>query len=363
MKKWQSKLMNVCLIVALSSSIYFYFHQSKVFEYFFKFGENYIKEQDEQLVFYKERSIVYDTEYVAEQLQKTRNLAQDIFKKNFSTHDLLPIFVTVPGNKGHDKMEAASGLYLYKMNVILINGEKEQFTSYTTIHEYSHFLFNLYVKDYELSLDEIPDWFTEGFAEYMAFRVDQAFPMEQTYAYNVQPFDTLDELNQTNVNAIYLQGFYAIYDLIEKNGVEMIPTVIQAYKKTRDFGRAFEEVTNESYASYHKQFRLNENKLTQLTRGNRAAQKVKELGEKLLENHAQMNPYSPFVLPYVVAASLEVNEIDDAKAYFGKLDQLLFNPNDYRYYATLFSDAGEKKFAEELMEKAHYYAKVYHYDE
>jgi len=48
--------------------------------------------------------------------------------------------------------------------------------------------------------------------------------------------------------------------------------------------------------------------------------------------------------------------------YFDSLDQLLFNPNDYLYYAMQFQEAGEQSIAAELIEKGRYFGKAYHYD-
>lgn len=41
---------------------------------------------------------------------------------------------------------------------------------------------------------------------------------------------------------------------------------------------------------------------------------------------------------------------------------MLFNPNDYLYYAAQFAEAGETSFADELIERGRYFVKAYHYD-
>lgn len=362
MKKRGSIITILLLVVSISVSIYFYFNQQKAFEYFFKFNEDYAKTRAGDVTIYKAQEVSFDSDAVLEQLSQTRLLAQDILKMDFKSHDSLPIFVTLPGYKGHDKLEANTGLYLHEMGTILINGEYEQFASYTTVHEYSHSLFDLYLKEHEISIVEIPAWFTEGIAEYFAFQVEQAFPIFYTYYYDSFPFEKLHENHNGNVNTIYLQGFYAIHDLIETYGEDVITKTVLAYKGSGDFATAFEEITDEEYVAYHERFRLNKNKINMFEDKDLAPENVITLGEQLQVNHSSINPYSPFVLPYLVTAAIEVNEVTLAKTYFEPLEQLLFNPNDYLYYAVQFAEAGEKSFADELIEKGRYFAKAYHYD-
>ncbi|MEK4521193.1 collagenase [Psychrobacillus sp. FSL W7-1493] len=362
MRKRGSTIITLFLLVAISVSIYFYFNQQKAFEYFFKFNESYVKTQVGDVTIYKSPQVLYDSQAVLEQLASTRQLAQDLFKMEFTSHDSLPIFVTLPGYKGHERMDTNTGVYLSEMGNILINGENEQFASYTTLHEYSHFLFDLYLREHEISIQELPAWFTEGIAEYFAFQVEQAFPVLYSYYFDTFPFERLQENHNENVNTIYLQGFYAIYDLIETYGEDVITKVILAYKDSGDFATAFEAVTDEEYVAYHESFRLNKNKINMLADKNLDPEKVITIGEQLLADQSSINPYSPFVLPYLVTAALEVNDVSLASTYFKSLEQLLFNPNDYLYYAVQFAEAGERSFADELIEKGRYFAEAYHYD-
>ena len=357
MRKKGSIIIILLLLMLISVSIYFYLNQHKAFEQIFKFNEDYVKTQAGDVTIYNPQEVLFDSEEVLEQLVPTRQLAHDLFKLDFSSHNTLPIFVTVAGYKGHEKMEARTGLYLNEMGTILINGDNEQFASYTTVHEYSHFLFDLYLKEHKISIQEIPAWFTEGIAEYFAFQVQQALPVFYTYYYDSFPFEKLHD-----VNTIYLQGFYAIYDLIETYGDDIITNIILAYKGSGDFATALEEVTDEEYMAYHDKFRINKNKINMLEDNNLEPQKVITMGEQLLANQSSINPYSPFVLPHLITAAIEVNEVSLAKTYFETLEQLLFNPDDYLYYALQFAEAGEKSFADELIKRGRYFVEAYYYD-
>lgn len=362
MKKSKTFVAILLLIVALGASSYIYFNQQVAFEQFFKFDEDYAKTKNGDITIYRAQEVLFDTEAVLDRVEPTKQLAQDIFKMDFKTHNSLPIFVTLPGYKGHKKMGANTGVYIDNMGIIFINGENAQFSSYTAVHEYSHFLFDLYLSENDISIQEIPAWFTEGIAEYFSFKVEQALPTFYTYYFNTFPFDKLQEINSGNVNTIYLQGFYAIFDLIESYDEDVITQIISAYKTSGDFSAAFEEVTDENYAEYHDNFRLNKNKIDLLADQLSKPEKVLETGEQLLANQASINPYSPFILPYLVSAAIEVNEVSLAKTYLDSLDQLLFNPNDYLYFAVQFQEAGEHSIAAKLIEKGRYFGKAYHYD-
>ncbi|WP_339194599.1 collagenase [Solibacillus sp. FSL R5-0449] len=362
MKKSKTVVAILFLIVALGASSYIYFNQQVAFEQFFKFDEDYAKTKDGDITIYRAQEVLFDTEAVLDRIEPTKQLAQDIFKMDFKTHNSLPIFVTLPGYKGHEKMGANTGVYIDNMGIIFINGENAQFSSYTAVHEYSHFLFDLYLSENGISIQEIPAWFTEGIAEYFSFKIEQALPTFYTYYFNTFPFDKLHEINSGNVNTIYLQGFYAIFDLIESYDEDVITQIISSYKTSGDFSAAFEEVTDENYAEYHDNFRLNKNKIDLLADQLSEPEKVLETGEQLLANQASINPYSPFILPYLVSAAIELNEISLAKTYLDSLDQLLFNPNDYLYFAVQFQEAGEHSIAAKLIEKGRYFGKAYHYD-
>ena len=82
----------------------------------------------------------------------------------------------------------------------------------------------------------------------------------------------------------------------------------------------------------------------------------------MLAGKSTINPYTPFVLPTVIKASLELKNVSLAKSYLERLDQMLYNPYDYLYYALHFAEAGEQDFALQLIDKGRTFAKKYHYD-
>lgn len=348
------------IIVAVA--IYLFFNPNMVFEQVFKFGQDYEKSSAEDVRIYVTPQVPYQTEGVLEQLKSTREVVQQLLNKNFETHNSLAIFVTELGYRGHERLTGLTGAYFYAMGVILINGEEPQFASSTTVHEYTHFLFGEYLKEQQLTFDEIPDWFTEGLAEYVAFQVEHALPQKYSLYYNHFPFTEMQTLTNTNVDAVYMQGFYAFHDLVTQFGTEVMAQLLTKYKDTSDFKIAFTQVTGMNYSTYHDQFFINRNELAKLNNLKSSPQDVLTYGEQLLENRASINPYAPFVLPDLVGAALALGNVNLAKEYFNQLERLLFNPNDYLYFAEAFNEAAETKLALQLVEKGREFALKYNYD-
>lgn len=333
-----------------------------MFEQVFKYGQDYEQTSAEDVRIYVAPDIAYNNEVVFQQLTSTRELAQQLFNKNFEQHQSLAIFVTKPGYRGYERIAEITGAYSFAMGVIFINGEDPQLVSSTTVHEYTHFLFGEFLTEQQLTFEDIPDWFTEGLAEYVAFQVEQALPQKYSLYYNHFPFPKMHTLTNGNVGAVYLQGFYAVQDLVAFFGTDIITQLLAEYKETNDFSIAFTNVTGLDYATYHDRFFINRNEIAKLNELKASPQQVLTYGEELLKNRASINPYTPLVLPGLVGAALEFGDVKLAKTYFYDLEPLMFNPSDYLHYAKAFHEAKEPKLAQELIEQARAYAVRYAYD-
>ena len=137
---------------------------------------------------------------------------------------------------------------------------------------------------------------------------------------------------------------------------------MSTYLEVNDFSIAFTQVTGIDYHTYYGEFFINRNELAKLNDLKTSPQQVITYGEELLNNRASINPYGPFVLPHLVGAALEMGDVPLALDYFNKLEPMLFNPNDYLYYAADFHEAGETKFAQQLVEQARINAAKYYFD-
>ena len=355
------KIFFLFMAIIVAVAIFLFFNPNKLFEQVFKYGQDYEKVSAEDVRIYVPPHLTYNTEIATEQLQETREFAETLFNQNFDSHSSLAIYVTEPGYRGHERLANLTGAYLYEMGVILINGEEVQFASSTTVHEYTHFLFDHYLRKQDLTIEEIPDWLTEGIAEYVAFQVEQALPQKHSLYYNHFPFPQLHEMTNGNVDTVYLQGFYAVYDLVERFGVEVMPQLMLAYKETNDFAAAFEQVTKMDYVTYHDQFFINRNELAKLSNLKASPEEAITFGEQLVKNRAAINPYTPFVLPDLVGASLALGDTIKAKVYLNQLEPLLFNPYDYLHYAGAFWESGDREMAQYLIAQARDFADKYAY--
>lgn len=355
------KIVLTLMAMLVAISIFLFFNPNKLFEQVFKFGQDYEKVSAEDVRIYVSPQVSYNTDIATEQLKETREFAEKLFNQNFDSHPSLAIYVTEPGYRGHERLTNLTGAYLYEMGVILINGEEAQFASSTTVHEYTHFLLDLYVKEHGLTIEDIPDWLTEGLAEYVAFQVEQALPQKYSLYYDHFPFPQLHEMTNVNVDTVYLQGFYAVYDLAERFGVEVVPQLILAYKETNDFTSAFEQVTNLDYRTYHDEFFINRNELAKLSNLKASPEEVITIGEQLVGNRAAINPYTPFVYPDLVGAALALGNVTQAKLFMNQLEPLMFNPYDYLHFADAFRESGDVEMAQYLSEQARLFAEKYAY--
>ena len=227
--------------------VYSLLNPNKVFEQFYKLGGDYDKLTLDHTSIYVPPNVATNAKESLGNFEPTRQLATKLF--NFEYDDLpdLSFFVIIPGNVGYQRVQNVTGSYLPDEGVILLNGERALFG--TIIHEYSHFLFDLYLKDNGLAIEKLPVWLVEGLADYMAFQIEHALPVA-TYEYDVLSLEQLNEWDSSNIRTVNLQGFYMVYDLIENYGEDIIVQLVDTYKNTNNFKTTFEKVTGESFDAF-----------------------------------------------------------------------------------------------------------------
>lgn len=356
----RKKLTIILFIIAVSICcvmIYSFLKPNSFYEKYYKIGGGYDKLAADHTTIYVPPNVATNAKESLGNFEPTRQLATKLF--NYEYLDLPPIsfFVMVPGNIGYHRVQNVTGKYLPDRGVVLLNGERALFG--TIIHEYSHFLFDLYLKDKGLAIEKLPVWLVEGLAEYTAFQIEHALPVA-SYDYNVLSLEQLNAWDSNNTNTVNLQGFYMVYELIENHGEDIIVQLINTYKNTNNFKASFEKVTGESFNHYHEKFQVDIDKIKDLD--GKEADVMLQKGKELLENKASINQYTPIVLPILVSVSLYLEDINSAKEYFTELDRILFDPNDYLAFAQGFINAGEEAFAKQIIEKGLKVAQQFVYD-
>lgn len=139
-----------------------------------------------------------------------------------------------------------SGLY-DGMNGIHINCSKAQpqwMFEEIFMHEYTHYIYDLYLTQKDIS-KEIPQWFTEGVAEYIKYNetiVEYSPPFLQTTEKfkNMDTNEDFQNLSKNEQYDPYMQSYFAIYTLINREGENVISDILLKTKKM-DFYEAFSE--------------------------------------------------------------------------------------------------------------------------
>ncbi|MGG3574248.1 collagenase [Bacillus gobiensis] len=137
---------------------------------------------------------------------------------------------------------------------------EEEFSVYLyqriLIHEYTHYALHQKLREINVDPEEMPLWFHEGVAEWIANYEIELEPMDLSPV----PFEKLmtDEDWQNSrfdySTDIYLQSYYMINELVESFGEDILLSIINETKTNGDFNKAFQEATNESLKDFEKLF-------------------------------------------------------------------------------------------------------------
>ncbi|MCH4827945.1 peptidase MA family metallohydrolase [Planococcus halocryophilus] len=152
--------------------------------------------------------------------------------------------------------EQSSGFHSIDMNMTgilpedreaLANGAPPMIWAYksTVKHEYTHFVLEHKFNDLGISLEEVPYWFTEGFAEYIGAEEDSITVMEQELL-PLEEITTADQWRKHHENLdynIYLQSYIAVRFLIHTYGEKVILDILTETSITNNFESSFKNVT------------------------------------------------------------------------------------------------------------------------
>ena len=130
------------------------------------------------------------------------------------------------------------------------NGQKE-LLDYIVMHEYSHYA--LLQKIQALGIKEnVPEWFLEGYAEYISFIHSKAIPSHIPLD-NVIPFEVLEKpdrwkhLRTAGAADIYQQSEEAIAYIVKEFGKDALLDILKKIDNTHSFEEALEQSTGLNY--------------------------------------------------------------------------------------------------------------------
>lgn len=128
----------------------------------------------------------------------------------------------------------------------------------TVKHEYSHHMFNDFLKYYQIDANQIPHWIDEGLASYIGSIGDVA-----SASYNIRevvPFNEISDIKSWNESSeknggeIYNQAQIAIDMIIFEKGKLALRDIL-LNTKNMSFDKAFEKVMGKSFIDFEKEFK------------------------------------------------------------------------------------------------------------
>lgn len=143
--------------------------------------------------------------------------------------------------------------------------EDDLYVIETFVHEYSHYLFDLFLEQEELNMREVPIWFNEGIAEFMTKRVitNTMMPGEGEFTISYLDLHTDGEWDQALLtNNIYYQSYLGVEYIVGNQGnVSVLADILLNQKESGDFTQAFEKTTGLDLAGLHQSISLVDQKL------------------------------------------------------------------------------------------------------
>lgn len=145
------------------------------------------------------------------------------------------------------------GIYFPALNTMMIDSTNTKTVTHTFVHEYAHYLVDQQLEPLIIDEEALPDWFHEGVANYIEFRILNALPF--TFSrFEALPYADLWHQTYENAHSIYHQGFYTIARLVHEHGDTIIGDIMRETNETRVFQRGFAYATNANLQRFHEQF-------------------------------------------------------------------------------------------------------------
>lgn len=135
---------------------------------------------------------------------------------------------------------------------VLSPGNKSADLKNTILHEYAHHIYFDFLKQNQLSQENIPAWFIEGIASYIGEEGGWIDPPQSLVDFDKLATEKQWEnyCKETN-GSVYAEGYYAVDELILLKGKNIIKEILLKTKYA-DFNTAFNDVVGFSVKDYQK---------------------------------------------------------------------------------------------------------------
>ncbi|MGB6407178.1 peptidase MA family metallohydrolase [Planococcus koreensis] len=121
------------------------------------------------------------------------------------------------------------GYYIINDSTLHMSMELESWQN-ILIHEYTHYRTHQFYEMQDLPVNQIPTWFEEGIAEYMAGPLNLMAPSQLETVSDFRKMDSTEsfqELQQEGFSP-YAQSYFAVQQLVNTHGIEVIPELLKS---------------------------------------------------------------------------------------------------------------------------------------
>ena len=203
---------------------------------------------------------------IIDSLNSIQNIESEVFGRNVKKNEPLEVIVLrdskdyLRANPSFD--ETVGGSYHSDKKRIIVYQDREHFDDDksfmvgTFTHEYSHYLFDLFLQEEGIADQDIPLWFEEGICDYIRFQIVDTIQMPG----NIDPTLALTELhtNQSWISAsnssdVYYLAQRAIEFIIQQQGEkDILSKILTQQKVTGSFEKSVEQITELNVSKLHK---------------------------------------------------------------------------------------------------------------
>lgn len=240
------------------------------------FTEDYPELKTDHITFRYHPDTEKSVEGMVASLGAIEQLEKDMYRGKIKKNDPLEVLVLKNADDFNqlnlnNTIENAGIYNPNKKRVMLYQGgvsgmEDEIYGIETFVHEYSHYLFDLFLEAERINTHDIPVWYNEGIAEFMRSRIisNMRMPGERESFASYLELHTHDEWDRARLtNDVYYQAYLAIeYIVAEQGNASVLSDILINQQDTGDFSQTFSQMTGYELTDFHQTVYSTDQKLT-----------------------------------------------------------------------------------------------------
>ncbi|WP_456278742.1 tetratricopeptide repeat protein [Bacillus sp. AK128] len=238
------------------------------------------KEQFREITFQYQAGDEETVQFIKALYPKTREKVET-YLGDFS-YEPLTIFIypDIHTLAKYTSLEEIGGYYQRSNRSIHVVSKKQYSADYQyeelIKHEYTHYAYDMFLKQNNISSFNIPLWFTEGIANLVAKdgQVDISFTKT-----SFRELDTSTNFHQARKDYDpYLQSYFAVRELVLEHGPQVLQNLL-LQSKHQDFYEGFTAVTGLTIVEFEETFMNRKEKVQSLQEASFAASQTKDYAE------------------------------------------------------------------------------------